>query len=153
MGAEANLVERNITLPALPTPAASFVSARQVGNLLFLSGHGPMVDGEFITGKVGVDLDLEGAREAARHAGLNLLATAKHMLGSLDRVRGVIKVLGMVNAVPDFADHPKVMNAFSNLMLEVFGEEIGMHARSAVGMGSLPGQFPVEIEIILEVDG
>jgi enamine deaminase RidA (YjgF/YER057c/UK114 family) len=152
MGAEANLVERNITLPEAPTPVANYVSAKQVGNLLYLSGHGPMVDGEYIAGKVGAELDIAAAQNAARQTGLNLLATTRRVLGSLDRVRNVVKALGMVNAVPDFKDHPTVINGFSDLMVEVFGEEIGKHARSAVGMGSLPGQIAVEIEVILEID-
>jgi len=152
MGAEANLAKRNITLPTPPTPVANYVPARQVGNLLYLSGHGPLVEGKYITGKVGKDLDIPKAQEAARQTGLNLLATARKMLGSLDRVKGVVKVLGLVNATPDFTDHPTVINGFSDLMVEVFGEEVGKHARSAVGAGSLPGLIPVEIEMILEVE-
>ena len=152
MGAEAKLAELNIMLPSAPSPVANYVSARQVGNLLYLSGHGPMVDGKNITGKVGADLNVETGQEAARQTGLNLLATARRVLGSLDRVRGVVKALGMVNAAPDFTDHPNVINGFSDLMVEVFGDKIGKHARSAVGVGSLPGDIAVEIELILDVE-
>ncbi len=151
MGAEANLTKLNITLPTPPTPVATYVPTRQVGELLFISGHGPLVDGKYITGKVGSDLSLEEAQQAARQTGLCLLATARKALGSLDRVKGVVKALGLVNATPEFADHPAVINGFSDLMVEIFGEEIGKHSRSAVGAGSLPGMIPVEIELILQV--
>jgi enamine deaminase RidA (YjgF/YER057c/UK114 family) len=150
MSAEANLQKLAIVLPQAPKPMANYIPAKQVGDLLFLSGHGPTKDCPTGKGKLGKDLDIDQGREAARSVGINLLATAKSYLGSLDRVKGVVKVLGMVNSTPDFTDHPKVMNGFSDLMVEVFGEA-GRHARSAVGMGSLPGDISVEIEMILQV--
>jgi len=153
MGAEANLKSKNITLPTPPTPMANYVGAVRVGNLLFVSGHGPMRDGKPVaTGKVGKDLSTEQGAQVAREVGLNLLATVKANLGSLDKVKRVVKVLGMVNCTPEFGEQPKVMNGFSDLMVDVFGEQIGKHARSAVGMGSLPMQIPVEIEMIVEVE-
>lgn len=153
MGAEARLKTLGIELPAPPRPLATYVTAARSGNLLFLSGHGPMRDGRIVyQGKVGRDLSIEQGREAARLTGLNLLATARETLGSLDRVRRVLKVLGMVQCADDFTDHPAVINGFSDLMVEVFGDA-GRHARSAVGMGSLPFGIAVEIEMILEVSG
>jgi enamine deaminase RidA (YjgF/YER057c/UK114 family) len=148
--AEANLKKRNITLPKPPTPVANYVTSVRVGNLLFLSGHGPAPSTP--AGKVGKELTLEQGYQAARATGLNLLATARAALGSLDKVKRVVKVLGMVNSAPGFADHPRVINGFSDLMVEVFGETIGKHARSAVGMAELPANIPVEIEMILEVE-
>ena len=152
MGAEANLSARDIQLPEPPAPAGNYRSWRQVGSLFYLSGHGPEINGQSITGKVGADLDIAVGQKAARRVGLNLLATTRAALGSLDRVKSVVKVLGLVNAAPDFDQHPAVINGFSDLMVEVFGEEIGKHTRSAVGAGSLPGQIAVEIEMILEVE-
>jgi len=152
MGAEARLVERKITLPPAPAPLANYVGAVRTGNLLFLSGHGPGRGQAATRGKVGRDLSVEQGYQAAREVGLNLLATVRAHLGSLDRVRRVVKVLGMVNSADDFGDQPKVINGFSDLMVEVFGEEIGRHARSAVGMAGLPLGIPVEIEMILEVE-
>src|SRR5882724_10329211 len=152
MGAEANLKAKNITLPTPPKPLANYVGAVRVGNLLFVSGHGPSrtPDGKMTArGKVGKDLSTE---QVAQDVGLNLLATVRTQLGSLDKVKRIVKVLGMVNATEDFGEQPKVMNGFSDLMVEVFGEQIGKHARSAVGMGSLPMQIPVEIEMIVEVE-
>jgi enamine deaminase RidA (YjgF/YER057c/UK114 family) len=132
---------------------ATYAMAVRSGNLLFLSGHGPVRDGRVVyQGKVGRELTIEQGQEAARLTGLNLLASARDALGSLDRVRRVVKVLGMVQCADDFADHPKVVNGFSDLMVEVFGDA-GRHARSAVGMGSLPFGIPVEVEMILEVSG
>ena len=147
---EENLKKLGITLPAPPTPVANYVTSVRVGNLLFLSGHGPTAGAP--AGKVGKDLTVEQGYQAARQTGLNLLATARAALGSLDKVKRVVKVLGMVNSAPGFADHPKVINGFSDLMVEVFGEAIGKHARSAVGMAELPNNIPVEIEMILEVE-
>jgi len=148
--AEANLKEKHITLPPPATPVANYVPAVRVGNLLFFSGSGP---GQSTPrGKVGKDLSLEQGYQAARATGLNLLATARATLGSLDRVKRIVKVLGMVNSVPGFTDQPKVINGFSDLMVEVFGETIGKHTRSAVGMAELPFNIPVEIEMILEVE-
>jgi enamine deaminase RidA (YjgF/YER057c/UK114 family) len=148
--AEDNLKQKNITLPPPATPVANYVPAVRVGDLLFLSGLGPGQSSP--RGKVGKDLSLEQGYQAARATGLNLLATARATLGSLDRVKKVVKVLGMVNSAPGFTDQPKVINGFSDLMLEVFGEAIGKHARSAVGMAELPFNIPVEIEMILEVE-
>ena len=152
MGAEANLSARDIQLPEPPAPAGNYRSWRQVGSLFYLSGHGPAINDQSITGKVGADLDIAAGQKAARNVGLNLLATTRAALGSLDRVKSVVKVLGLVNAAPDFDQHPAVINGFSDLMVEVFGAEIGKHTRSAVGAGSLPGQIAVEIEMILEVE-
>jgi enamine deaminase RidA (YjgF/YER057c/UK114 family) len=148
--AEDNLKQKNITLPPPATPVANYVPAVRVGNFLFLSGLGPGQSSP--GGKVGKDLSLEQGYQAARATGLNLLATARATLGSLDKVKRVVKVLGMVNSAPGFTDQPKVINGFSDLMVEVFGEAIGKHARSAVGMPELPFNIPVEIEMILEVD-
>ena len=153
MGAEANLKSKDITLPAQPTPIANYVSAVRVGHLLFLSGHGPVRDGKAtMRGRVGKDLTIEQGYQAAREVGLNLLASTRTALGSLDKVKRVVKVLGMVRSADDFGDQPKVINGFSDLMVEVFGEAIGTHARSAVGMAELPMGIPVEIEMILEVE-
>ena len=154
MGAEARLKEKSITLPAPSTPMANYVGAVRVGNLLFLAGHGPLrVEGKPMTrGKVGKDLSVEQAYQVAREVGLSLLATTRANLGSLDKVKRVVKVLGMVNSAEGFGEQPKVINGFSDLMVEVFGEAIGKHARSAVGMAELPMGIPVEIEMILEVE-
>ncbi len=152
MTAERRLEELNIQLPDAPQPVAIYRPAVQVGNLLFVSGHGPnRADGTQITGKVGVELTAEEAKEAARVTGLCILSTVRNFLGSLDRVVRVVKVLGMVNATPDFGEQPQVINGFSELMMEVFGDP-GKGARSAVGMGSLPGNIPVEVEAIFEVE-
>jgi enamine deaminase RidA (YjgF/YER057c/UK114 family) len=153
MGAEAKLKEMGIELPAAPKPAGNYVAAVQAGALLFMSGCGPhKPGGGIISGKVGGDLSIEQGYDAARLVGLNILANVRAHLGSLDRVARVVKVLGMVNATPDFRDHPKVINGFSDLMVEVFGDK-GRGARSAVGMISLPMQIAVEVEMILEVTG
>ena len=148
---EARLEQLGISLPLPPKPVANYVPAVRTGNLIFLAGAGPRKpDGSFITGKVGTDLDLEQAYQAARLTGITLLSVLKAEIGDLDKVKRIVKVLGMVNADPSFAQHPKVMNGFSDLMVEVFGER-GKHARSAVGMGSLPFGIPVEIEMVVEV--
>ncbi|HXD97314.1 MAG TPA: RidA family protein [Candidatus Acidoferrum sp.] len=154
MSAEARLKDKGITLPTPTTPLANYVGAVQTGNLLFLSGHGPFrPQGKFThVGKVGRELTVEQGYQVAREVGLNLLATTRATLGSLDRVKRVVKVLGMVNSAEEFGDQPKVINGFSDLMVEVFGEAIGKHARSAVGMAGLPLGIPVEIEMILEVE-
>ena len=132
-------------------PVANYVPAVSTGNLVYLSGKGPtQSDGTMMSGKVGSDLDIDQGYEAARLVGIQLLAGLKEHLGDLNRVSQVVKVLGMVNSSPDFEDHPKVINGCSDLLVSVFGEN-GKHARSAVGMGSLPGQIPVEIEMIVEV--
>jgi len=154
MGAEARLKELGITLPQPATPLANYVGAVRVGNLLFVSGHGPdRTDGKpMARGKVGRELTVEQAYQVARSVGLSLLATTRAQLGSLDKVKRVVKVLGMVNSADDFGDQPKVINGFSDLMVQIFGEAIGKHARSAVGMAGLPMGIPVEIEMILEVE-
>lgn len=151
MNAEARLKQLGIDLGAVSAPVANYVNAVQTGNLLFLSGKGPRaVNGKRPQGKVGREYTAEEAYQHARTVGMDLLAVMKAELGSLDRVKRVVKLLGMVNAVPEFHDHPKVINGCSDLFVEVFGA-IGKHARSAVGMGSLPMGIPVEIEVIVEV--
>jgi enamine deaminase RidA (YjgF/YER057c/UK114 family) len=150
-GAEARLKQLNITLPADSAPAANFVNSVQAGKLLFLSGNTP--GGQWpLKGKVGKDLTVEQGYQSARQTGLIMLTKVRTALGSLDRVKRIVKVLGMVNSAEDFSDQPKVVNGFSDLMVEVFGEAIGKHARSAVGMAGLPGNAPVEVEMIVEVE-
>ena len=151
MSFEAKIAELGLELPPAPKPGGTYNPAVQVGNMLYVSGHGPVLpDGSMITGKVGGDLSEEDGINAARQVGLTILATLKAQLGSLDRIKKLIKALGMVNAMPDFGTHPKVINGFSDLMVEIFGET-GRAARSAVGMGSLPGNIAVEIELIIEL--
>jgi len=152
MGAEARLKELGITLPQPGTPVANYIPSVRVGNLLFLAGHGPLRDGQATArGKLGKDLSVEDGYKVAREVGLNLLASARAALGSLDKVKRLVKVLGMVASAEGFNDQPKVINGFSDLMVEIFGEN-GRHARSAVGMAELPMGIPVEIEMILEVE-
>ncbi|MCP5153080.1 MAG: RidA family protein [Ectothiorhodospiraceae bacterium] len=146
MSIDARLRELGITLPDVPAPAGNYVHAVRTGNLLFLAGKGP---GK-VSGKVGAEISQEQAYQAARETGLVLIAVMKQELGSLDRVSRVVKVLGMVNAVPEFTAQPAVINGCSDLFVEVFGDR-GRHARSAVGMGSLPNNIPVEVEAIVEV--
>ena len=151
MGAEARLAELKLTLPPAPKPVATYHTAVRHGDLLYVSGHGPLrPDGTMHTGKLGADLSLEAGQAAARQTGLAILATVRSHLGTLDKVARLVKVLGMVNSTPEYADHPRVINGFSDLMVEVFGED-GRGARSAVGMGSLPGHIAVEIEAIFQV--
>ena len=152
MSAEARLKKLGIDLGTVSAPVANYVNAVRTGNLLFLAGKGPRAgaDGKRPSGKVGREYTAEQAYQHARTVGLDLLAVMKQELGSLDRVKRVVKVLGMVNAVPEFQDHPKVINGCSDLFVEVLGEA-GKHARSAVGMGSLPMGIPVEIECIVEI--
>src|SRR5262249_14987897 len=146
MGAEARIKELGISLPTPGKPLGNYVPGVRVGSLLFLSGHGPMREATTTArGKVGRDFSTDGGYKVARDVGINLLGSARHLLGSLDKVKRVVKVLGMVNSAEDFGEQPKVINGFSDLMVEVFGEN-GRHARSAVGMGSLPAGIPVEIE-------
>jgi enamine deaminase RidA (YjgF/YER057c/UK114 family) len=146
------LAALGIVLPAAPSPIANFVTHVAEGKLLFLSGQGPTeANGTLHTGKVGADVSVESAYEHARLTGINLIAVMQAALGDLGRVRRVVKLLGMVNATPDFADHPAVINGCSDLMNEVFGER-GVHARSAVGFGSLPNQITVEIEAVVAFD-
>ncbi len=148
---EQRLKEMGISLPAVPASVANYMPHVLVGNLLYLSGQGPLYpDGHISLGKVGADVSLEQAYADARQTGINLLAAARAALGDLDRIARCVKVLGMVNATPDFRNHPQVINGFSDLMVDVFGER-GRHARSAVGMGSLPNGQTVEIEAIFAV--
>ena len=153
MKPEEKLKQLGIDLGTVSAPVANYVNAVRTGNLLFLAGKGPRVDahGHRPVGKVGRDVTVEQAYQHARSVGLDLLAVMRTELGSLDKVKSVVKVLGMVNAVPEFTDHPKVINGCSDLFVEVLGEA-GKHARSAVGMGSLPMGIPVEIECIVEVE-
>jgi enamine deaminase RidA (YjgF/YER057c/UK114 family) len=154
MGAEARLKEIHLTLPQPATPMANYVGAVRTGQLLFVAGHGPIRhEGKGMArGKLGRELSVEEGYQVAREVGLNLLATVRAHLGSLDKVKRIVKVLGMVRSAEGFGDQPKVINGFSDLMVEVFGEAIGKHARSAVGMAELPVGIPVEIEMILEVE-
>jgi enamine deaminase RidA (YjgF/YER057c/UK114 family) len=153
MSVEQRLKELGIVLPAVGGPIGNYVHAKRVGNLLYLSGKGPPegVDGRMPKGKLGAGMSIEEGYQHARQVGLVLIAAIRDALGGeFDRVEDVVKVLGMVNAAPDFEDHPKVVNGCSDLFVEVFGER-GRHARSAVGMSSLPGGIPVEIEVIVAV--
>ena len=151
MGAEDRVNELGLDLSQAAAPVANYVPAVTTGKLVFLSGKGPtQADGTMLRGKVGSDLDVDQAYQAARLVGIQLLAGLRQHIGSLDGVNRVVKLLGMVNAEPDFEDHPKVVNGCSDLLVSVFGDS-GMHARSAVGMGSLPDQIPVEIEMIVEL--
>jgi enamine deaminase RidA (YjgF/YER057c/UK114 family) len=153
MKIEERLQSLGIKLPPIPASLGNYVQYVQTGNLVFLSGAGPHTgDGHVPTGKVGGDVSVEEAYQHARNIGLVQIAKLKDALGDLDRVNRIVKVLGMVNAVPEFGEHPRVINGFSDLMVEVFGDK-GRHARSAVGMGSLPSGIPVEIEAIVEVAG
>lgn len=152
MTAEQRLEELGLTLPEGPTPVANYVRYVQTGNLLYISGTGPSMGGKHsYVGQVPTDVSVEDAYEAARLCGLNMLATAKDALGDLGRIKRVVKLLGMVNSAPGFGDQPKVINGCSDLLVEVFGDA-GRHARSAVGMAGLPGNIPVEIEMIVEVE-
>jgi enamine deaminase RidA (YjgF/YER057c/UK114 family) len=149
---EERLSKLGIELPETSAPVANYVNAVRSGDLLFLAGKGPKrPDGTYITGKVGVDLTIQEAQEAARLTAISQLAVLKAELGDLNKVVRIVKVFGMVNAKPDFGDQPEVINGFSDLMVEVFGES-GKHARAAVGMGSLPRNIAVEIEMIVEVE-
>ena len=151
MGAEARIAELKLELPPAPKPVATYVTAIRHGDLLYVSGHGPYrSDGTLITGRLGDNMDVPSGQAAARQTGLAILATLKSHLGSLDQVVRLVKTLGMVNSTPEFHDQPKVINGFSDLMVEVFGEA-GKGARSAVGMGALPKGIAVEIEAIFQV--
>jgi enamine deaminase RidA (YjgF/YER057c/UK114 family) len=153
MSAEANLLQLNVALPPAPTPVAVYKPLVIAGNKAYVSGHGPVQeDGSLIVGRVGADLTLEEGHAAARQVGLAILATLRKHLGSLDAVKRVVKVLGMVNSAPDFYDHPKVINGCSELFAEIWGKDNGVGARSAVGMGPLPGNIAVEIEVIFEIN-
>ncbi len=151
MSAEARLKELGLVLPVLPKPVANYLPYRLAGNLLFLAGQGPRdANGAVLTGKLGADISIDEGYRRARLVGLGLLAAMRDALGSLDRVNFIVKLLGMVNAVPDFNDSPKVINGCSDLFVELFGEA-GRHARSAVGNVMLPNQISVEIEGIVAV--
>lgn len=152
MSAEAKIQELHLILPPPPKPVAVYKPAVQVGNMLYVSGHGPLKpDMKQITGRVGADLTLDEGYQAARQVGLAILSTVRNTLGSLDKVKRLVKTLGMVQCSDEFKDQPKVINGFSELMADVFGKENGIGARSAVGMNSLPGNIAVEIECIFEV--
>jgi enamine deaminase RidA (YjgF/YER057c/UK114 family) len=150
MSAEARLKELGLVLPVLPKPVANYLPYRLAGNLLFLAGQGPRDEKGLLTGKLGAEITVEEGYKRARIVGLGLLAAMKDALGSLDRVDYIVKLLGMVNAVPNFNDSPKVINGCSDLFVEVFGDA-GRHARSAVGNVMLPNQISVEIEGIVAV--
>jgi enamine deaminase RidA (YjgF/YER057c/UK114 family) len=152
MTPEQNLARLAVTLPAAPKPVAVYRPVVVANGLAYVSGHGPLrADGSLIKGRVGADLDLAQGHAAARQVGLAILATLRAHFGSLDRVKRVVKTLGMVNSAPDFLEHPKVINGCSELFAEIWGPENGIGARSAVGMGPLPGNIAVEIEVIFEV--
>jgi len=150
--AEERVRDLKLELPAVTRPTNTLVNAVRVGNLLFVSGTGPgKVDGKAVVGRLGNAFSVKQGQAAARQVGLNILAVVKAELGSLDRVERLVKTLGMVHATPDFTQHPQVINGFSDLMVQVFGDDAGKGTRSAVGMSSLPGGIPVEIEAIFQV--
>jgi len=152
MNIESKLTQLGHKLPAPGQPAGNYVPAVRTGNLVFLSGHGPKLeDGNLIAGKIGSDLTLDEGYAAAQRVALILLASLKSEIGDLDRVRRVVKLLGMVNCTPDFTDQPKVINGASDLLVELYGDK-GRHARSAVGMNALPSNIAVEIEMIVEIE-
>ena len=151
MTPEQRLDDLGLSLPELNTPVANYIPFRMAGNLLYISGQGPKrADGTYVIGRLGRDMAIEEGYEAAKLTGLHLLAVAKSALGELSRIEATIKLLGMVNAEPDFGDQPKVINGCSDLLVDVLGEA-GRHARSAVGLGSLPNRMCVEIEAIFLV--
>ena len=150
--AETKLKEKGIVLIPPSSPVANYVNAVRTGNLLYLAGKGPLkADNTYVTGKVGKDLTIEQGYEAARITAINHLAVLKNELGSLNKIKRIVKVLGMVNCTEDFKDQPKVINGYSDLMVEIFGDK-GKHARSAVGVYSLPFNMAVEIEVIVEIE-
>ena len=152
MDIEKKLEDLKIRLPQPPKPVANYIPAVLVGNLLFVSGHGPYDDGKTkLSGKLGKELSIEEGYQVARNVALNCLASVKGTLGGLNKIRRVVKLLGMVNCTEEFKDPPKVINGASDLLVEIFGDP-GRHARSAVGMQALPNGIPVEIEMILEVE-
>lgn len=153
MNADQALDQMNLILPPAPTPAGVYKPALTIGTLVYVSGHGPLnEDGTLIKGEVGADMDADAAKLAARQAGLAILSTLKAHLGSLNRVKRVVKVLGMVNATPEFDRHPYVINGCSELFAAVWGNDNGIGVRSAVGMGSLPDNIPVEVEALFEIE-
>ena len=148
---EERLRELNITLPTPPQPVANYVNGVRAGNLIFLAGKGPKYpDGRELTGKLGGNITIDQGYEGARQTAINQLSVLKEMLGDLNKVKGIVKVLGLVNSSPNFIDQPKVVNGFSDLMVDVFGEK-GKHARAAIGVNSLPRGQAVEIELVVEV--
>ena len=150
---EKRIQELHLTLPPAPKPVAVYKTAVKVGNMLYVSGHGPLkADKTLILGRVGQDLTLDQGKDAARQVGLAVLATIRDVLGSLDKVKRIVKTLGWVNCTTDFTDQPKVINGFSELMKDVFGDEAGIGARSAVSAHTLPGGIAVEVECIFEVE-
>ncbi len=152
MTPESRLAELKLELPPAPQPMGVYKPLVVTGNLAYVSGHGPLLsDQTLMVGRVGSEVDAAFGKAAARQTGLAILATLRANLGSLDRVKRVIKVLGMVNCTPDFRDHPAVINGCSELFRDVFGADHGIGARSAVGLGSLPGNISVEIEVIFEI--
>ena len=151
--AEENFAELGINLPPAPKPLGVYKPCLVDGKYLYLSGHGTVKeDGSLIIGRIGEDMDIDAGKMAARQVGLAMLATIKANIGSLNKIKRVIKVLGMVNCTPDFERHPYVINGCSELFAAVWGEENGIGVRSAVGMGSLPDNIPVEIEALFELD-
>ena len=153
MSADQRLEELGVELPPAPKPMGVYKPLVIIGNLAYLSGHGPLkTDGQLITGRVGKDLDLEAGKAAARQVGLTMLSTLRSQLGSLDRVKRVIKLLAFVNCTDDFEQQPAVINGCSELFRDIYGEEHGIGARSALGTNSLPGNIPVEIEAIIELE-
>jgi enamine deaminase RidA (YjgF/YER057c/UK114 family) len=152
MPAEENFKNLNLDLPPAPAPVGVYVPALIDGKHIYVSGHGPLLaDRSLIHGRIGQDLDTEQGKLAARQVGLAILSTLRNQLGSLDKVKRVIKVLGMVNAIPTFEKHPYIINGCSELFATVWGKENGIGVRSAVGMGSLPDNIPVEIEALFEL--
>jgi enamine deaminase RidA (YjgF/YER057c/UK114 family) len=151
MGVEERLKQLGLELPSAATPMANYVPAVRTGNLVFLSGHGPLEKDRLITGKLGSDLTVEEGYQAARLVAIGLLGSLKDVIGDLERVRRIVKLLGLVNSEPTFLEQPQVINGASDLLVEVFGEK-GRHARSAVGTNTLPVNIAVEIEMIVEVE-
>jgi enamine deaminase RidA (YjgF/YER057c/UK114 family) len=150
--ADKRLQELGLTLPPAPKPVGKYKTVLQAGNFLFLSGHGPMLtDGKLIVGKVGSELTTAQGKEAARQTGLAVLSTLRNHLGSLDRVKQLVKTFGLVNCTVDFMDQPLVLNGFSELMAQVFGDDNGVGVRSAVGANALPRNMAVEVECVFEV--
>ena len=150
---EKRIQELHLTLPPAPKPVAVYTTAVKVGNMLYVSGHGPLkADKSLILGRVGQDMTLEQGKDAARQVGLAVLSTIRDVLGSLDKVKRIVKTLGWVNCTTEFTDQPKVINGFSELMKDVFGDEAGIGARSAVSAHTLPGGIAVEVECIFEVE-
>lgn len=154
MSIEQRLLELGLQLPPVPRPIGNYVAGVITGPLLFMSGIGPRLhEGGYIAGRLGQDMDVEQGYAAARLVGLNMLSNIRSVLGSLDRIDRVVKVLGMVNCTPEFSEQPKEINGFSDLFVELLGEAQGRGARSAVGMAALPNQIAVEVEMVLQIRG